>query len=54
MYCVLYFAGEYGSVVSGQLNMVRRDVMSGSQSVTIKMLTGIHSYTCIYMISVYT
>ncbi|CAI8007397.1 Tyrosine-protein kinase transforming protein SEA [Geodia barretti] len=32
--------GECGSVVSGQLNNIRTDVMSGSQSVIIKMLTG--------------
>lgn len=39
------FAGEYGSMVSGQLNIVRTDVMGGSQSVAIKMLTG----TCMNM-----
>ena len=34
--------GEYGSVVSGQLNTDRTDVMLGSQSVTIKLLTGMY------------
>jgi serine/threonine protein kinase len=32
--------GEYGSVVSGQLNNSKTDAMTGSQSVTMKMLTG--------------
>ena len=34
------FSGEFGSVVKGQLNLVRTDVMSGSQSVSIKIVTG--------------
>ena len=33
-------SGEFGSVVKGQLNLVRTDVMSGSQSVSIKIVTG--------------
>lgn len=40
------FAGEYGSMVSGQLNIVRTDVMGGSQSVAIKMLTGMYICIC--------
>ena len=41
LYCTsLSGTGECGSVVSGQLNNIRTDVMSGSQSVIIKMLTG--------------
>lgn len=40
MIMCIFVSGEYGSVVSGQLNIVRTDVMSGSQSVTIKILTG--------------
>ena len=35
-------------MVSGQLNVARMDVMAGSQSVTIKMLTGTHVYN-LYM-----
>ena len=40
--CILVnlVTGEYGSLVSGQLNNIRTDVMCGSQSVIIKMLTG--------------
>ena len=48
MKCSLLFLGEFGSVVSGQLNVARMDVMAGSQSVTIKMLTGTHVYN-LYM-----
>lgn len=35
-------------MVSGQLNIVRTDVMGGSQSVAIKMLTGMYIgvYAC--------
>ena len=36
----LLATGEFGCVMNGQLNLVRTDVMSGSQSVSIKMLTG--------------
>ena len=50
--CSLLFSGEFGSVVSGQLNVTRMDVMAGSQSVTIKMLTGTHVHIHIlYMYS---
>lgn len=49
---LFFVAGEYGSVVSGQLNNVRTDVMSGSQSVTIKMLTGINKCTFFFLICV--
>lgn len=33
-------------MVSGQLNIVRTDVMGGSQSVAIKMLTGMYICIC--------
>ena len=42
--------------MSGQLNNVRTDVMSGSQSVTIKLLTGINMYaffSCICVLRVH-
>lgn len=39
--------GEFGCVMNGQLNLVRTNVMSGSQSVTIKMLTGELIYSCV-------
>ena len=45
-------------MVSGQLNIVRTDVMGGSQSVAIKMLTGMYICICactqlVYQISMH-
>lgn len=36
-------------MVSGQLNIIRTDVMGGSQSVAIKMLTGMYIHTLVYV-----
>ena len=53
LYCTsLSDTGECGSVVSGQLNNIRTDVMSGSQSVIIKMLTGMNKCTFLFFLCV--